>query len=487
MERMYGIDAFSIYGATSTSPFATLKVTLYEPVDPNDVPDASEIRSFVKTQVERLGGAFMGMRIVRVPFDLHHPVWVSDPAYSPDDHIYHTALPPPGDKAQLCEFLSDLMGRPLDPDRPLWEVWLVEGLEGGKIAIASKVHHALADGKMVATLLAHGHLGTGPSEASSVRKVAEPIPGKARLLFDALVDLLKTYTDEVPQLYRELREVRRMRKDAAEAEVSVSSTDETEDDEPLVVPFTVFNERAGGRYRVYRWETFSLGAFKRLSRIFACTMNTLVLGVCSEALKRYLADVSTLPAESLVTAMPVGDRVKPTRRTRLHPGPPHNSVAVAVLSLHTDVEDFGERLQAIQRSSKAAVEHVQRSYGKRFDNFLELLPGTVIRWGSAFMERQQAKRSNPYANAVISNVHGPGDTLYALDGRLRLVELLSTGNLHDLGNLNITVWSYVDNLSFSFYMRKGALPEPEKLPAYVRQVVEELERRELAEATALPG
>jgi diacylglycerol O-acyltransferase len=485
VERMHGIDAFLVYSETATSPFATLKVTVYEPVDPNDLPDADELRRFVKTEIERLGGGHMGMRIVRVPFDLHHPVWLSDPAYSPDDHIHHTTLPPPGDKAQLCEFLSDLMGQPLNPDRPLWETWLVEGLEGGRIAVAAKVHHALADGKTVATLLARSDSGADEREASNVSVVGEPIPGKARLLFDALVDLFKTYTDEIPHFYRELREIR---EEAVEREAGGSPEGETEDDEPpAAVPFTVFNERAGGRHRVYRWETFSLDAFKRLSRIFGCTLNTLILGVCSEALKRYLDDASTLPAESLVTAMPVGDRIRRVRRTRLHRSPPHNSVAVAVLSLHTDIEDFGERLQSIQRSSKAAIDRVQRSYGRRFDNWLELLPGTVIRWGSALMGWQQVKRSNPYANVVISNVLGPGKTLYALDGRLRLVELLSTGNLHDLGNVNITVWSYVDNLSFSFYMRKDALPEPEKIPAYVRQVVEELEKRDVAGETAVPA
>jgi diacylglycerol O-acyltransferase len=94
MRRMHGIDAFSIYSETPTSPFATLKVIVYRPVDANDAPDIGEVRRFVKERIAVLGVEGAGMRIVRVPFDLHHPVWVADPDYSPDDHIYHAALPP---------------------------------------------------------------------------------------------------------------------------------------------------------------------------------------------------------------------------------------------------------------------------------------------------------------------------------------------------------------------------------------------------------
>jgi diacylglycerol O-acyltransferase len=220
-----------------------------------------------------------------------------------------------------------------------------------------------------------------------------------------------------------------------------------------------------------------------LSKVFDCTLNTLVLGVCAEALKRYLKDAATLPEASLVTAMPVGDRVERTHGTRLHAGPPHNSVAVARVSLHTDVEDFEERLRAIKRSSKAAIEGVRRSYGWRFDNFLEFLPGTFVRWVHAALAWQQARRTAAFANAVISNVPGPREPLHALDGRLRMVELLSAGNIADAGNMNITVWSYVDDLTFSFYMRKDALPEPEKIPAYAREVVDELEARFLRDET----
>lgn len=482
MRRMHGVDAMSIYSATSTSPFVTLKVAVYQPVDRNDAPSATELRTFVKEQVLRFGAGVGDMRIVRVPFDVHHPVWVADPAYSPDDHIYRTALPAPGDKAQFCAFLSDLMGRPLDPDRPLWEAWIVEGLEGGRVAVAVKMHHTLADGGTVATVLERSHSEKPDDDGPSGVHRGEPIPGNARLLADALADLVKTGTDELPGFYRERRLAHEER---AARDVTEARTDD-ENERPGPAPFTVLNERRGGRYRDFRYETFSLTEFKALSRAFGCTVNTLVLGVCSEALKRYLADVDAVPSTSLLAAMPMGHPGRTPRRTRLHPTPPRNDVAVAILPLHQNVDDFAQRLQAIKRSSTAAINRVQQSWGSRFDNYLEFLPGPLVRYVmNGVMGRRQAKRKGAYANVIVSNVAGPRRPLFALDGRLELVDFFSTGNITDLGHLNITVWSYVDHLNFSFFMRRGGLPQPDKIPAYVRGVFDEL--KSLLTAPPLPS
>jgi hypothetical protein len=98
------------------------------------------------------------------------------------------------------------------------------------------------------------------------------------------------------------------------------------------------------------------------------------MGVCSEALKRYLSDVDTPRSAPLLAAMPMGDEGLSDRKTRLHSGPPNNSLAVAIVPLHQDIADLGQRLQAIKRSSQAAIARMRRSYGRRFDNYLEGRP-----------------------------------------------------------------------------------------------------------------
>jgi hypothetical protein len=298
------------------------------------------------------------------------------------------------------------------------------------------------------------------------------------LIRDALFDLFKSFTVELPRYYRQLKETRED-EGASVGGAGASAV------KPFSAPHTIFNEKKGGGYRIYRYETFSLADFKSLSRVFDCTLNTLVLGVCSEAVRRYLLEVDAVPSIPLITAMPVGDRGWRDSKTGPHHAIQNNCVAVAVVPLYQDIADFGQRLQAIKRASKVAIDSVRRSEGRRFDNYLDFLPGTVIRLINGLMDYRQAKKQNPYANIVISNVAGPSKILHALEGRLKMVELLSTGNLMDAGSLNITVWSYVDNLCFSFYSRKGALPEPDKINGHLREVVDELCRQNPGEDARL--
>jgi WS/DGAT/MGAT family acyltransferase len=474
MQRLRGSDAFAIYTETANSPFVTLKVAIYRPTRSKDRPDNREIRDFIKRSISVAGARRAGLRILRVPLDLHHPVWVSDPDYSPDNHIFEVELPAPGAREQLCEFLSDLMGKPLDRHRPLWQVWIINGLEDGKVAIAFKVHHALADGKTIARLIERGHTATPSEGESDGEEIAqEPIPATPRLIGGALIDLARSYTVELPNFYRHLKAARRRGAEISDAVDRLVP--------PFSAPFTILNTvDVGGPGRIYRYETFSLADFKALSKTFDCTINTLVMGVCSEALKRYLEERDALPSESLIAAMPIGDQGGSSLERLLNSDIHNNNLAVAVLPLYQQIEDFGQRLREIKEAALAAINHVRHDEGRRFDNYLDFLPGTAIRLANSALTRRQRKRKNPHGNVVISNVPGPRETLYALDDRLEMDELLSVGNIAEQGHLNITVWSYVDNIAFSFFIRKDALPEPERMVEHLSDVVSELRDRYLA-------
>ncbi len=477
MQRLRGTDAYAIYSETPTSPFVTLKVAIYSPTDCDDSAEDIDLRGFVKHNIEALGGASAALRIIRVPFDLHHPVWLRAPGFSAEDHIYEVDIPAPGDREQLCGFLSELMGRPLDYQRPLWEIWVLRGLAGGKVAIAFKVQHALVDGKTMARMIEMSHPPVDGAEGLAEREILEePLPSKARLVGDALVDLARSYTGEFPRFYRHLKSARSRAAAVEEAAEKLIA--------PFSAPFTILNRRGGGAERIYRYESFPLADFKALARAYECTINTLVMGVCSELLNRYLREVDAMPEEPLVTAMPIGDPNESGLERLLNSDIHNNNLAVAILSLHNDIEDFGARLKAIKESSRAAIDHVRHEEGRRFDNYMDYLPGTAIRLINASMYRRQRKKQRPHANVVISNVPGPRESLYALGGRLKMEELLSVGNLMDTGHLNITVWSYVDRLAFSFFMRKDALPQPERMLDHLRAVVAELQERELTRVRA---
>lgn len=479
MYRLRGSDAFAVYSESPTSPFVTLKVAIYSPTDEGDTPDSDDIKDFVKQRITVTGAGRADFRILRVPFDLHHPVWVHDPDFDPENHIHEAELPLPGGKEQLCEFLSELMGRPLNPDIPLWEIWLISGLEDGKTAIAFKIHHALADGKTIARMIEIAHRRTNFGGGNEEEAEGEHIPGASRLVGDALLDLARSYTVELPHFYHHLKQARQ--KNAAIVEALAGAVENLV--APFSAPFTVLNRIGGSAERIYRYETFSLSEFKTLSRHFDCTINTLVMGVCSETLKRYLQEVDDLPSEPLIAAMPIGDQAGSTLKKLLKSDIQNNNLAVAVLPLYQNIEDIGQRLAAIKEAARAAIDHVRHADGRRFDNYFDYMPGTAIRLMHSAINQRQRKKQNPHANVVISNVPGPRQLLYALDGRLKLEELLSVGNLTDAGHLNITVWSYVDKLSFSFLIRKGALPHGEVIADHLRDVVDELRGRYLTDET----
>lgn len=472
MKRLRGSDAFLVYSGSDTSPFVTIKVAIYRPAEAGDAPSIDEMRGFVKAGIASAGARRAGMRIMRVPMDLHHPVWIADPDFNPDNHIHTATLPAPGGKAELCDFLSELMGKPLDPDRPLWEIWLLDGLEEGRIAAVFKVHHALADGITVAALIEKSHSKPRRRRSGRTPSEGEAIPDTGQLVRDALVDLAKSYTVEFPRYYRYIKEAREQAAALGKAGEAVVKA--------FSAPYTIFNAPGGGSGRKYQYETFSLARFKAVSKAFDCTINTLILGVCSEALKRYLNDVDEEPSEDMVTAMPIGNIGQKTLKTLLGSDIQNNQVAVAILPLYNTVPDFRERLEKIKLAAKTAIQNVRRADGRRLDNYLDFMPGTFVRLLNAAVLRQM-NRHKAHANVVISNVPGPREPLYALDGRLQMEELLSCGNLQDGANLNITVWSYVDNLSFSLYTRKDMLPEPEKLAYYLREVEGELEEAYLKE------
>lgn len=481
MQRLRGSDAFAIYSETDTSPFVTFKVAIYEPTDPANPPSIAELKRFMLESVAVLGLTRASLRIMRVPLDLHHPVWVADPNFDPEEHFNQTTLAAPGGKQALCDFLSELAGMPLQADRPLWEIWLLDGLEHGRIAVVLKLHHALADGKTVSALIKETHLKHDQLPKGKQAIEGESIPSSARLMADAMIDLFKSYTVELPHYYQHLKQAR----EGSDALKQIEAEIEGESVAPFSAPWTILNQ-GGSPERLYRYESFSLSDFKKLAKHFDCTVNTMILGVCSEALRRYLQEVDEVPQTSLISAMPMGDQADSSPETLLGCGIHNNNLAVAAVPLFQNIMDFQERIQAIKRASRVAIDTVRRSNGRRFDNYLDFMPGTFVRLMNAALNRRSAKKQSSFANVVISNVPGPRETLYALDGRMKMVDLLSTGNITDAGSLNITVWSYVDRLNFSFYIRKYALPQPEKLMAYVREVVSELQQSD-EEWKQLPG
>jgi hypothetical protein len=172
--------------------------------------------------------------------------------------------------------------------------------------------------------------------------------------------------------------------------------------------------------------------------------------------------------------MPVGkkkvDDAKVFLNTEIH----NNNVALAFVSLDLRIESFSDRLKTIKRASELAMQHVKHTDGKRMDNFSDYLPGFLFKFLNRYIARRQRSRQTLLANTAVSNVPGPKEQLFACDGRLKMVELLSCGNLMDINAMGITVWSYMDKLCFNLLYRKNVLPEQHRIKALFSEVYDEL-------------
>src|SRR5207302_6274245 len=182
MERMTGLDAGFLYMETPTLHMHTLKIAV---IDPANVPGGYSFDLLKEVLATRLRYLLpFRRRVVEVPFGLHHPVWIEDPDFDLDYHVRRVAVPAPGGPHEFGDLISDIASHQLDRRRPLWELWVVEGLEHGYIGVVAKIHHAAADGVAAAAMLANV-LGVGEPADSDPWK-PDPIPSDWQLFVGAV-------------------------------------------------------------------------------------------------------------------------------------------------------------------------------------------------------------------------------------------------------------------------------------------------------------
>src|SRR5580658_2803762 len=157
MQPLVGLDAAFLSLETPTTPLHVGAVLVLDPPEGarslfSPSTRYAQIRRVIGQRLHLVGP--LRQRALRVPLGLHHPVWVDDPEFSLDDHLSRASLPSPGGRAELDAFVASAMSRQLDPDRPLWEMYVVEGLADDRTALIAKVHHAILDGVSGASILA---------------------------------------------------------------------------------------------------------------------------------------------------------------------------------------------------------------------------------------------------------------------------------------------------------------------------------------------
>lgn len=428
MERLRGIDAALLYMETATSPTHTLKVAVFDPPagDGGNGPALSlaGVKQQLSERLPRLPG--FRRRIVEVPLGFHHPVWVEDAAFDLDFHLHRQTVAPPGERRQLDAAVSEIAARPLDRSRPLWELWVLDGLAGGRIAAVAKIHHAMADGVASAQLFA-AVMGHGPdARAGDDDWAPEPIPSDWQLVRDAAVDRLRL-----------LRRLPRLIRRTLSGLLAVTARLRAETQRPPLpfrdAPTTRFNSSLTPA-RAFATTEFSLEDVKRVKATFGATVNDVLLALVGGSVRRYLADRGELPERPLVVEVPVGtDRGAP----RLSGNHTSNLFAW----LRTDLADPVERLEATSAATRTAKEFHGLFGGEMYEEWSAYAPPNFLRWVFRIFARLRlANRSRPVVNLIVSSVPGPRETLY-WDGA-PLCALYSVGPILEGIGLNITLWSY---------------------------------------------
>jgi diacylglycerol O-acyltransferase / wax synthase len=421
-------------------------------------------------------------RLVTVPLGLGLPYWVDDPDFDIEFHLREVGLPAPGDDAQLGEQVARIHARPLDRTRPLWEMYLLHNVEGGRQAIYTKVHHAAIDGVSGAEILATiMDVTVEPRIDDPTEDVWAPgrLPGPAALIGRGLADMatqpwdvMRTLPTSLPHLAdlpgAGLIPGAKVLSDLADAAVKMTSAGtlgRTLERRTITTPPTPLNGPITA-HRRFAFGSLPLEEIKTVKNAFAMTVNDVVMALCTSVLRRWLLDHDGLPEIPIVVAVPVSTRTDDIA------GSNGNQVSVMLAELPTQLADPGERLAAVHAAMSEAKEQFDAVPASILQDMSAVIPTALSGLAARAVFRMVTVGAFPF-NLFISNVPGPQLPLYV--GGARVLGIYPASAITDLtGALNITLFSYDGSLDFGLIACRELVPDVWKLIDYLHDALGEL-------------
>jgi len=425
--------------------------------DPSTAPGGFvRFKDVIASFERRLGNLpLFRTRLVEVPGGLDRPYWIKDANFDVEFHLRHIALPEPGDWRQLCIQTARLHSRPLDMSRPLWEAYIIEGLDNipnlpkGCFAVYTKMHHSMVDGAGGASFMAAMH-DLVPDPEYNLSSEAEPrlvdsIPSVGELLTKATFNSVKNTVQLFSGTVRSARDLTRYALDIARNEIPAPD---------VSAPKTILNKPVGP-HRVFDAAEFPLEGFKDIKNAAGVTVNDVALGVIGGALQRYLKARGEAPAEgSLAAAMPLN------MRTRRGTTEENNQVGSVFASLHTDIADPLERIIAIRQSTENAKLSGEASPLVDALKLAGVFSPVISKSVARFWSRNELSRHIPMnISTCISNVAGPDFPLYCAGARM--VDYYGLGVLTPGMGIFHLVFSYSGKLTLSVLADRDIMPDPE--------------------------
>jgi diacylglycerol O-acyltransferase / wax synthase len=455
MEQLSGLDAAFVYLDSRNAPMHVGGLHIYQPTSGNF--GFEEFRAHMAACLD--SSPIFQRRLVQVPLRLGRPFWVLDPHFDLDLHLQHSALPRPGDWPRLRELAARMFSRPLDPERPLWHLTFVSGLDAtdrfpaGSFAVVSRVHHAAADGLGTLDMFNAVWSADPRRRKAAVTRVhvrvstAEPVPGALELLKRSFGGAFREPGEAVNWAARLLR-------GGLGAGREFIARDHHAPPVLFQAPRSPFNVPISSRrcFDVARLPLDDIRAIR--GAVEGATVNDVVLAVCSGGLRRYLQAYGHLPDKDLVAMAPIS-----IRHTVKDGG---NRVSAMLIPLEVRARDPIERLRRIHAHAVDSKAYTQAIGAATLADTSRFVPYSLATAAAGlYSGLHLARYHRPPFNLVITNVPGPRTPLYL--GTARLLEGYGTAPVLDGLGLIIVVTSYLDTLSISVTAAYEAAPDIQRL------------------------
>ena len=483
MDHLSGLDATFLYLETPEQPMHVGGLNIFELPAGYAGDFLEDLRAHIMARMH-LAPVFR-RKLVNMPFELANPIWVADEDLDMEYHIRSTVLPRPGSREQLDKLVGRLHSSLLDRSRPLWEFYVIEGLQSPKdapagtrhVAFYSKVHHAAVDGAAGVALAA------GIMDISAIPRAVRPAPNSAQYrraiatdnfgIAELAISGLKNTAVQSIKLAKNLPGL---------ARAAYSLLRPPKSDEPMLgvaglemidsteksgwfAPKTPINVSITNQ-RAYSSFSIPLATIKLIAKGNGVTLNDVVLGVCSGALRRYLADLRCEPSQSLLAAVPVS--LREAGNTDMN-----NQASMMRISLATTIKDPHARLMAINAASKATKAASANMNAVMPTDFPSLgVPWILSGLAALYGRSKLANNMAPLANVAISNVQGHNMVLYLAGAKMLTYYPVSIVT-HSLA-LNVTVQSYNGSMDFGLIACRKAMPDLPELAKYMQKTVEEM-------------
>ncbi len=399
-------------------------------------------------------------KLALMPFDMSNPVWVDDEDIDLDYHVRHITLPKPGTNRQLQQYVARLHSTLIDRSRPMWEFFIIDGLQSGQVALYTKVHHAGIDGQ------AGVEVGKAIFDLEATGRVVKPPRSRPRSsgyqlgMAELATAALRNTAQQYIKLFKMAPAIARAigglaKPDEKAAEKAAASAPKKFN---LFAPRTSLNVSITNQ-RTFAGRTISLAETKYVAKHFGVSLNDVVMATVAGALRHYLADNNELPAKPLVAGVPVSLREAGDDTA-------NNQASMILVSLATDITDPIQRLKAINASSTSSKSTMNRFKAVILDDFPTFAAPWLVSGIASMVGRSGiVNLLPPAANVAISNVAGAPFPMYfagALVTCYYPVSIASHGTA-----LNVTVQSYNGRMDYGLIACRRAVPDITEIGDYM--------------------